>query len=68
MEKDAGPRYQAVGVPSAQPRPYESPRKRTFGIALIPVLHLVSCFALAVCMIYVLDGYSAVPSGSPNRI
>lgn len=67
MEKNSG--YQVLAIPAGQSRRQcESSRRRGFGIALIPVLHLISCLALAVSMIYGLNGYNAVPSSSPNKI
>lgn len=46
----------------------ETSRSRLFKSINLPVLHLGSCLALSFCMVYVLDGYLAVPTESPRRV
>lgn len=43
-------------------RASESPRKRLFKAYFFPILHISSCIALSFCMVYILDGYRAVPT------
>jgi hypothetical protein len=42
-------------------RASETPGKRLFKAYRFPLLHMSSCIALSFCMVYILEGYRAVP-------
>jgi hypothetical protein len=62
------PQYHSPGHSSTQLRTSGISKEQLGKIALIPVAHLICCFALAFCMIYLLDGYNALPSESLSQI
>lgn len=46
----------------------ETPTRLFFKTALFPTLHILSCFAIAFCMVYLLHGYHAVSKDSPHFV
>lgn len=50
------------------PENVDDPFRRLRKLYLVPVLHVFWCTLLVLCMVYLLDGYHAVPPDSPRYI